>query len=59
METVKWIAVKVLVPIAVIVIALWIFTKLAERCECKKTPDGNGAAPEATINADGTVQTNQ
>jgi hypothetical protein len=59
METLKYIGEKILLPIAIIVVALWIFSKIAEKCDCKSSnANQNGNAPEATVNADGTVSTN-
>jgi hypothetical protein len=53
MDKLKWIAQHVLLPIAVIVIALLIFERISAACECKKQTAADG--PEATLNDDGTV----
>lgn len=53
MDKLKWIAQHVLLPIAVIVIALLIFEQISAACECKKQMAADG--PEATLNDDGTV----
>lgn len=52
METVKWIGERILIPILVIVAALWIFSKCtaASGCDCKETetPKATSDEPQNT-----------